>query len=532
MNSVTSLMILALLGAMPSAAHAECILQGTVIDAESGQPLPKTQVFVAAYPEEDSGIPIRRIAGASGEFCFEHLEAGRYIVTARRSGYLAAHYGAQRPHSPGLVMEIAAQKPSPNVAIKMTPQATISGTAVDADGDPIRNAGVELLERAWTDGKMAADAAAQMQADEEGKFRFAGLSAGTYYISAQREEEDDPSRHPLDNNGQPFRERDAKTYYDGSLSFREARPIGLKTGQEITGVIVVLQKTALRHVSGRIGAGWNGNEPPMLWIANDSIIQIQKDGTFRADGLLPGQYVLQGRGESNLIASTPIDLTEHDADGVVVEPVELISLEMVIRTEGGSAGTKRSGLDRVFLVDSKSGHEGLLEADGKFRFAEMEPSTYEIQLGENGDDYFVKRVLVDGEPQSGTSIDLRTAHPKLVEVLLSSNRAALSGRVSTYHAITNGIAVVLMNETGVQRWPEQTSTDTNGQFEWKSLAPGKYRLYAFEDFDENSWGSPDLAAMLAAKSVALELHEGEKRQVTVPLISAAEYQQALRKAGF
>lgn len=73
--------------------------------------------------------------------------------------------------------------------------------------------------------------------------------------------------------------------------------------------------------------------------------------------------------------------------------------------------------------------------------------------------------------------------------------------------------------------------DQAGQFQLEKMPPGKYRLFAIEGFDEDMWGSPELAAALREKSVVVELQESDKKQVTAPLISAEQWEQALRKVG-
>ncbi len=70
-----------------------------------------------------------------------------------------------------------------------------------------------------------------------------------------------------------------------------------------------------------------------------------------------------------------------------------------------------------------------------------------------------------------------------------------------------------------------------GEAEWKQLTPGKYRLYAFEDFDPDAWGNPELAPAFASKSLELELKENEHARVKAPLISAKEFQTVLQRLG-
>ncbi len=543
MKHAGGILTVALLCLMPTAAHGACAIQGTAVDVSTLRPLPNARIFAEPRSEE-AGIPIRHLTNNKGEFCFESLDPGQYVVTAQHSGYLDANYGEKHVGGSPLLLAINADKSWPNLVIKMTAQAVISGRVTDADGDGIAHARVQLSKRGWSDGKMGENGFSDAHTDDEGNFRLAALPPGTYYVSAQRESgRPQIVRELLDENAHPFREREAQTYYNGALSFRAATPIVLKLGQEISGVNVVLQKTALRELSGRLAPGWNAAAPSMLWLASNdggftTIATIQKDGTFRADGILPGQYVLQSLGlaDSDVMAQTPVDLTEHDADGLILEPLELMTFKAVIRADGASAEGKRPPIDQMILFETKSGDgsPGQREPDGKFSFSGLIPGIYTIGL--DTDTYFIKRVLVDGEPANGFSpdngskIDLRRAHPKQLELVVSSNMSMLTGKVVADHPITTGVSV-LLQEDG-QAVTKYDFAGANGQFAWKSLPPGKYHLYAFEDFDQNSWGSPDVAAMLAGKAVPVELHEGEKREVNVPLISAKEFDQALRKAGF
>jgi hypothetical protein len=74
-------------------------------------------------------------------------------------------------------------------------------------------------------------------------------------------------------------------------------------------------------------------------------------------------------------------------------------------------------------------------------------------------------------------------------------------------------------------------TDQKGRFRMAGVAPGKYRLFAIEGFDDDRWGSPELAKVLEAKSVELELKESDKKQVSVTVISAGEWAAAVKKIG-
>lgn len=523
-----------LLASLSVAAQGACMIQGRVVDGATGQPLANPKVFIDPRSDNGRGVPIRHLADANGEFCFEHLDAGRYIVRAGRPGYMSGSYGRQHSDGPALILEVSPDKQWLNLVVKLSPQAVIRGTVVDSDGDPIARATVKLFEQSSRPGKVRPNSTNQDQADDEGRFSFSGLDAGTYYVSAQPEN-DHPGRNweVLDANAQPFRELEAETYYGESLSMRGATPIVLKEGQEVTGVTVALQKTALRHLSGRV-ASMPAGERSWIWVTRvsedegEAVVaapRIGKDGTFRAESLLPGEYELQElSGDGNALGQMSVDLTERDVDGLVFEPLPMLNLELLIHTESGKAEGKNA-FEQVFLFNSKSGYGFVPRRDenGKLIFKDLASGVYSVNPPRTRE-YFIKRIAIDGEPQNGTTIDLRRP-AKLLEVTLSTNFAALAGTLQTERPITNGIAVVLQNdrEHDDKRYALVT---TSGEFHWTSLPPGRYHVYAFEEFDENAWEKPEVAGILAKKSVAIELHEGEKRQVKVPLITRKEVEEA------
>jgi hypothetical protein len=56
-------------------------------------------------------------------------------------------------------------------------------------------------------------------------------------------------------------------------------------------------------------------------------------------------------------------------------------------------------------------------------------------------------------------------------------------------------------------------------------------VFAVEGFEEGPGGSPELAEALREKSLAVELGEGQKKKLAVPVISPEEWEAALRKVG-
>lgn len=511
--------------------HRACVIQGTVVDALNGTPLAKTKVFVIPGTDDDKPtLPVRRIADSSGQFCFEHLDPGDYRLRSERAAYLDAIYGQPRPGTAGLRLEVQRGKALQPLLIKMTPQAVITGTLVDAEGDPIAGAPINLARRALGQGKIFPYNVQQTQTDDEGKFRLSEIPPGIYYLSAQPNNMNriDWISDALDGEGRPIREQQVETFYKDSLSFAGATPIPLKAGQELDGLVLTREKIVGHRLSGHIAPDLIGTDSPNIMAMGATgrffTMRVENDGSFHSDALPPGKYSLRISTQGKEFRSE-VDLTAGDVDGVVLEPVELLNFEASLRVEGVSP--KELPIDQFSLEGNGThGYQGEPQSDGRFKFKDVRPGVYELFV--RSGHFFVKRILVDGELQESRQLDLTRREPKVVEVVLSSRVARLHVEVRAAHKPTAAVTLLLENENeyydGVAR--------ADGEFDWEFLTPGKYRLYAFEDFDPGAWGNPDLVSAFASKSLEIELHEDEHARAKPPLISATEFQKALQRLGY
>jgi Carboxypeptidase regulatory-like domain len=543
-----------------ASARGQCLIGGMVRDAESGKPLARVRVFAKppapppAAPAGSEKPAILRISDAAGAFCFDSLEAGTYQLVAQHAGYLTAVHGAKPGQTDGTPFNTDGRTAQPPVIVRMVAGARISGTVVDERGQPVENTLVQLQTKKW-DWVWEPSHVAGTTTGPGGAFRFPPVPGGTYYLSASPLEVDrrmliripeELGAHDIgplmDEKGRLIIEGGgAATFYRGSYSFAHAAPIPVRAGQDVANVALSLLPRVSRHVSGRVSGSFDPKAlaaaevmltpaiemPPPEGLPHTA--RIAPDGTFLVDHLGVLEYDVTVNGLRASITAR-VDLANSDAEGLVLTPARSFDLQVRARIEGQDAAPTQP----MAMCDLVHGCQQRNPPDDKgvYHFSAVPQAIYRFHS--RGPGVYVKSVIVDGKPLSDAQLDLRRSAPESIEVVLSPNLASLEGGLE--HADSPaGLTINVMLVDEIRYSPAVSNifvaADSAGRFHFDALIPGKYHVLAIEGFDDGPWGSPELFAALAAKSVAVELGEGQKKTVTLPVTSVSEWEAALRRVG-
>jgi hypothetical protein len=109
-----------------------------------------------------------------------------------------------------------------------------------------------------------------------------------------------------------------------------------------------------------------------------------------------------------------------------------------------------------------------------------------------------------------------------VEIVLGPAGASVDGRIVNAKQEVMDRATVVLLPQGPPPFREDRyrtlTTDKSGQFQFRGLPPGEYRVLAWEDVDPGAWFNPAFLAGYERYATAVSLAEGKNQRMDVTAI--------------
>src|ERR1039457_360986 len=133
------------------AGAAKGSIEGQVVSAETGAPVRRTTVSIAAVttraprPGQPPAQPFSTIieTDAQGTFSVANLPPGQYRLTPQRSG---AFYNQNSE----TMLSLGEHQQLKNVVVKAATQSIVSGKVLDQEGEPMDHANVTIGSPSWS----------------------------------------------------------------------------------------------------------------------------------------------------------------------------------------------------------------------------------------------------------------------------------------------------------------------------------------------------------------------------------------------
>lgn len=518
-------------------------LEGRTLHAVTGEPVRKVTLTLRRAQSSGmvgpmAGQPASAVSDAEGNFVFENVEPGTYMLLADRTGFVQQMYGSRSQPYSGMPITLTAGQQMRALEFKLTPQGVIAGKVVDEEGEPLRGV---MISASRQSGAMPGGRAGVggMGTDDRGEFRVANLGPGKYFITATyRQGMFGPGgAAPVASvPGQP-EEGYVPTHYPGVTDIASASAIELGPGQEVSGLVIQLRKSRVYRIRGKvigvpIAEGMNrpnlqlmprqtqGGMGMMMGFGG-GLPNIKPDGTFEMTNVQPGSYNLVlmrfGEGRPQPLGRVPVDVTDAHVENVVVQAMEPVELTGMVRIEGVDKPEYRGSISLFAAESLPMGMTmGEIKPDGTFRITGAGRERYYINLFNLPEGMYLRSVKLSGQEARDLAIDLSGASAVTsMELVLSPKGATLEGVVKQGDKFAPGMYIVATPDPfrPEQRFLMKNATsDQTGRFKLTGLAPGRYRVSALEE--QPSFGfNFDFAVFKFADAAKVDVAEGSKEQV-------------------
>lgn len=515
-------------------------LSGAVVDSVTGEPIRKALVQVYSTRQRVT------FTDDNGHFTLEGLPAGSYSVAAHKPGYFN-----QQELLRGAGITLAEVGPNSKPAIvRLTPEAILSGRVTTTTGIPLEHASLSLNYIEIREGRRRWDFKGSAMTDEDGRYRFANLRPGSYYISVSPYT---PLAETMLDAEQPPKSGYSGVYYPGAPDLATASPILLSAGEHGEANFS-LAEVPVYAVSGTV-SGYAANQGVGLQVLDQSGVQVDRgaqfspeNGRFDILALAPGNYVIKafasGGPNQQLRAQVAFHLA-GDLHNLHLALAPSPSIPVNVQMDGASQRTsRRPPIQR--LVDSgpplsvrlASNGPGRGEAYASFEspnnrqalsLRDVEPGRYTAVL-EAREGWYVASAEYGQTNLLNDDLVLTAGAPRLpIEIVLRNDSGSILGTVNAPDDFSSQAIIVAVPERSAKASPAVTywypARDRNAprpEFILDSLAPGEYLVYAFDHAEGLEYTSRDVLQNYSSRAAHVTVASDQRAKVALQLIRTGE----------
>ena len=505
-----------LAGMVPAQTANTCAIDGSVLNAGTGEPVPRAQLTAITKSGQFTAV-----ADNAGHWHFSGLTCGQTQVTARRPGFLGGGLGQPRIGAAFRPVILTADAPVHDAKILLTPQGVVTGKVVDDQGDPLMNVSVTAMAAVVIEGRRTFQGAGSVGTNDLGEYRIPGLPGARYIICAHA---NGPFNAPGGQGGVPG---DMTATVVQERCFPGPVEGGAASAMEISGTTARVDFTLSRAPAVKIRGTLSGSPGrgaalslfkrlPNVATRVGAAADVAQDGRFEIRGVTPGSYMLSTdywESGKRLIARVPLEVGGADVEGVVVKLEPGFSITGTVRTESTRAASPNARQANLLLksTDHMAGGGQMIWSKNRdaFTISEITPGSYSMEVP-NGP-FYLKSAMLGGRDLSKEEIPItQSAGP--VEVVLSDNTGSIGGRVEGADGKPVSCWVMVLPGALPMRPPRNIMSEADGHFTVPNLPPGEYKVYAWDDWQNVEYANPEWMQRNAS-GVPATVEGGQSAQV-------------------
>jgi hypothetical protein len=564
-------------------------IAGVVLRADTNETLSRARIDLVRADSRSARVGDGRAENTVttdeyGRFVFDRVGAGRYLLSAARNQFVRLDYGRRGRNELGTVLILEAGEDIENLTLRMFVAPTISGAVTDPYGRPLVAATVAAYRRDYgPSGRNLALAKAAVT-DDHGEYRLFWLNPGDYYVLAGYGAHTfNPMLEGVElTPNLPVQDQSfTVVYYPSAAEVGDAEMVRLSAGLDSYRDIR-FREVARRRISGYVvdaatnrpiananvmllaGSGHTGGQDP-------DPIKTNANGYFSVPDAAAGKYLLYASAEPQLQAFAGrnaqsgaqeratagralyselqrIDISASNADALVLPVVPGtritggVQFEGLYAGRGGPAGGTESLRDvagSVVNLLRKDG--GIAEprsqgigANGAFAIDDVPPGRYDVSVP-TPSGYYVRAMRYAGLDilSAGLHVRAQDSRDGNLDIVFGVG-GTVNGRILERASPVAGAQVILVPDpnSDAPRFADRyriAATDSEGNYAFRGVAPGRYLAFVFEEIDARFYFDPEFLLRFGNRGVVAEVREYGIVQPELKVVPASETEAWYRR---
>jgi hypothetical protein len=261
------------------------------------------------------------------------------------------------------------------------------------------------------------------------------------------------------------------------------------------------------------------------------MVRVDAKGEFEIRGVAPGSYALSGSVQQSgktYSSTLPIEVGQSHIEGLVFTIGPGVAVAGRLRVEGETnadlskvrvrlqaremgLGSVMGAMGSLMAGGEIGANSGKLGDDNSFRLDDVSADLYDVTVAGLPDGFYVKAVHAGEADVLVSGLEVKGAAPEPVEIVLSAHGGQVSGAVKNaanqqpMAQATVALAPREKERAGQTPYYHDMATGQDGRFFFKSVAPGEYKLFAWEDVEPGAWLDPDFIKPLDDKGQSVTI---------------------------
>jgi hypothetical protein len=334
-------------------------------------------------------------------------------------------------------------------------------------------------------------------------------------------------------------------YYPASADPNRASALDLRAGDELPGIDFTLVPAKTFSVRGHVYDAANSrpgmramilleerNPEVRDWSFRSNTFVENPQGEFEIHGVKPGSYYVLAvthDGDKRYTAREAIEVSDADVEGLSLVVGPGIDLKGRIRVEGNAP------LDLNVVNIWLKPHEEVtymgysrpsIKLDGAFVISNVAEGDYQLSIWGLPEDFYLKAARAGNSDVLMSDLSVSRKQPAgPLDLVLSPNGGHVEGLALKEDKPFSGATVVLVPEgdrSKVERLYESTSTDQDGRFAIRGIAPGDYTLFAWESVERGAYQDPEFLRPYRERGKPVRVDEDSRLNSQLDVIPANE----------